>query len=848
MVSSYNYWYVFISVLVAYASAYAALSVAKGLVTCTDEEVVQRILGGAILFGSGIWGMHFIGMMAFHLPIKIEFDFVLTLVSGAFSVFGAGIAFWLLRYWRDRKGAQWLSGLWMGCSVATMHFIGMAAMRMNPAIEYNSLIVILSLLIAILASVLVFRALKGELQEATASPLASRYLMAGVLAVGVSGMHYTAMTAARFQPDSVCIVGPDAIEQHWILLLVALGATFSALLSYYIVPSAWVSRRIKALERAAPVVVLFMVLVVVGAFWIQQGEDERDELQSHVDHAEATGLMLVHERMAHFKTLLQSVVAFYKSSQKVEPDELDQYLESLTPNPDLAAIRSVGELQVSLDDICSPRATLQPIWRDTKLSGNSPLSSVVGVERLISPKELSNHLREFVASSASAPYYIYLPQNERLETGADYLMLWPLTPLDAKNPCQIPLNWVWLSLDVHDALLTDRSEFVKNGLSVSVLERRTRDPLFRAGSADMTTGAFQRLYPYDLAHSMNLDIAFVTEVPDSPRNRWASLTLLVSVVAGGLLAIIIWLLGASRREAMRETEIAQTRLVENLQLSQQLEDHNAQLVEALRVKEDFLGTMSHELRTPLNSIIGFAQILATKIQPLHLPEQKYVDRILSSGWMLLALINDILDLSKAGSGKLRLFQETVQPSVLMSGIEEAFEWQIRQQGVSVKIEVEADIRERSIQCDRVKFQRILNNLVANAFKFSPAGSAILVKCARVEADRVGHCADPRPGMFFDSRLADEGAFLEVSVSDVGIGIHEGDFVRLFKPFSQIDSALSRQHEGSGLGLALVKCLVEMHGGAVSLHSQPDRGTTVYVWLPWHEVNEDLTENEGVRCG
>lgn len=678
MISSYNYWYVLISALVAYASAYAALGMAKGVSVCPPHEAQLRIVGASILFGTGIWAMHFIAMMAFHLPIDIAFDFVLTIASGAFAVFGAGISFWMLRYRIYKAYSQWISGILMGCSVAVMHFMGMASMEMTPPIEYNASIVALSVLIAILSSVVVFMAIRNEVlkKETWIYILRPRYMMAAVLAIGVLGMHYTAMMAASFQPNALCGFGVGAFEQDWTILLVVIMATFSVFIGYYIIPSGLLSIKIINIEKSAPILILLVVTILVGALW-KQGEDEEGaKHQQHIKQTEDNGLRLVRERMHDYVSILQSIAAFYKSSQKVEPEELDQYLVSLQPNAAFAAIRSVGEMQVSLGEGCSGKATLHPIW-SVKTAPSYPERPA---EALVSSKELMEKLRQ--SARMQPPFYVYLPKNKGAAADADYLVLWPLTPM-AENPCQAPSRWVWLSMKVGDALSASEKDLAKTGLTgLAIVEQSTRERLFSTGPMDVTTASYRRVYPRDAADYMNLEVAFLADRFVHDRSEiWQRLALLISAVGGGILVVIIWLLGVSRREVMRETEIAQARLSENSVLTQQLEAQNAQLKEALRIKEDFLGTMSHELRTPLNSIIGFAQILATKIESLHLPEKKYIDRILSGGWMLLALINDILDLSKAGTGKLSLFQEPVQPYALMSKIEEAFEWQIQQQKI-----------------------------------------------------------------------------------------------------------------------------------------------------------------------
>jgi len=244
---------------------------------------------------------------------------------------------------------------------------------------------------------------------------------------------------------------------------------------------------------------------------------------------------------------------------------------------------------------------------------------------------------------------------------------------------------------------------------------------------------------------------------------------------------------------------------------------NLQLEAASRMKSEFLANMSHELRTPLNAIMGFAEVLRDGLAGELEPKQKdYANEIFLSGGHLLALINDILDLSKVEAGKMTLTLEPVSISMLI------------QAGLQVVREPATAHRQRltalvapdlgEVWLDGRKFKQILYNLLANAVKFTPDGGEVRVEARRVtpEAPSGGRAA----------------AFLEIAVKDSGIGVSAADQARLFEPFTQLDSTLARRYQGTGLGLAMVKRLAELHGGTVTLRSAPGEGSTFTVRLPW----------------
>mgnify|MGYP002631181786 CR=1 FL=1 len=238
---------------------------------------------------------------------------------------------------------------------------------------------------------------------------------------------------------------------------------------------------------------------------------------------------------------------------------------------------------------------------------------------------------------------------------------------------------------------------------------------------------------------------------------------------------------------------------------------NNELAEANKMKSEFLATMSHELRTPLNAIIGFSEILKDGLLGDLAPEQTdYVSDIFNSGHHLLDLINDILDLSKIEAGKMELELETIEVRSLLENSliivkEKAFAHQIQ-----LKLEIEGEVGD--ITVDARKMKQVIYNLLSNAVKFTPDQGDITMTAQRV--------------------LVDTRPFLEIAVTDSGIGISESDQKKLFQPFQQVDQSLAKKFEGTGLGLAMVKRLAELHGGSVELKSELGQGSCFTVRVPY----------------
>ena len=257
---------------------------------------------------------------------------------------------------------------------------------------------------------------------------------------------------------------------------------------------------------------------------------------------------------------------------------------------------------------------------------------------------------------------------------------------------------------------------------------------------------------------------------------------------------------------------------------------NMELEHSSQMKSEFLATMSHELRTPLNAIIGFSEALKDGlVGPVSSIQKEYLGDIFSSGEHLLSLINDILDLSKVEAGMMTLNLEPVNLKFLLTNSLTI----VRERAIAQRIKLEIDLAEDLdlAQLDLRKTKQIIYNLLSNAVKFTPYGGLVSLRAKRVLRCDVGILPGLWPVHCFALAPSNHKEFLEISVADTGIGISSESMKKLFLAFSQIDSKLSRKFEGTGLGLAMVKQLAELHGGSVAVASQEKAGSQFVAWLP-----------------
>lgn len=291
--------------------------------------------------------------------------------------------------------------------------------------------------------------------------------------------------------------------------------------------------------------------------------------------------------------------------------------------------------------------------------------------------------------------------------------------------------------------------------------------------------------------------------------------------AGAVLIAALWqsrlaLSEASRHlretnEALKESE----RLLEEkvAQRTQALQDSRTELAQARdeavaanRHKSAFLANMSHELRTPLNAVIGFSEVLLERVfGDLNDKQAEYLGDIHSSGKHLLSLINDILDLSKIEAGRLELSLKAVEVSVTFENAMVLMRDRANRGGVKLETDVEPDLG--TVIADERKLKQILINLLSNAVKFTKAGGHVTLRATR------------------------NGQDLEIAVVDTGIGIAPENHSLVFEEFRQASDDYASAQEGTGLGLALTKRLVELHGGKIWLESSLDEGSTFALRIP-----------------
>ncbi|MFC1821124.1 sensor histidine kinase [Thermodesulfobacteriota bacterium] len=255
---------------------------------------------------------------------------------------------------------------------------------------------------------------------------------------------------------------------------------------------------------------------------------------------------------------------------------------------------------------------------------------------------------------------------------------------------------------------------------------------------------------------------------------------------------------------------------------------------ASRTKSEFLANMSHELRTPLNHIIGFTELVVDKnFGELNATQHDYLKDALNSSRHLLSLINDILDISKVEAGKMELESSDINLKTLLENSLVMIKEKAMKNGIQLSTKI-VGIPE-TITADERKLKQIVYNLLSNAVKFTPKRGSICLMSMKVTGDELQRMNLELPGT--RNIKCEVEDFIEISVTDTGIGLKPEDLERIFSPFEQVENSASRRFQGTGLGLSLTKSIVELHGGKIWAESKGERkGSTFSFIIPISDLS------------
>ncbi|HYW06916.1 MAG TPA: MHYT domain-containing protein [Longimicrobium sp.] len=820
-----------LSIVLAVLASYAALALAARVTATRGRFRAAWLVGGSLAMGVGIWSMHFVGMLAFHLPVPMAYDVGTVALSAGVAVLASALAL----YVASRASVGWaaivLGGTVMGGAIAGMHYIGMAGLLVPASLSWSAGRVVASVAIAVGASMaalaLALRFRGDEAGNALWPRVGSSLLMGGAIA----GMHYMAMSATRFGPS----LGAMKIPQEYVLRTAGLGsgvAVAAAAVLGCVILATLADRRRRARNAETEAIRRsedrFRSLVQASTQIVWTCHASGDFVDEQAGWAEFTG-------MAPDEYLGAGWL------RAVHPDDRERTADAWRN-----AVRDRGVY------VCDYRLRRHDgAWRITQARGVPVLESDgkvrewVGANTDVTEQRRAEEAREHLAEASRV-----------LASSLDYE-----TTLRAVARLAVPGLADWCAVDLVDEtgrisrVAVEHTDPDRVKIAEEIQRRFPDDPdsprgvpqVVRSGHpewvAEIPDAMLEEagLDPDHLALLRRLGLRSYVIVPLLARHRvLGAITLVHAENARRYTAEDVKV----AEELARRAAVA----IDNARLFRETEEHRSQLEqqageleeaqaememahdelqhandelqartaeaeraraaadEANEAKSAFLATMSHELRTPLNAIGGYGELIEMGIHgPVTEAQHLALGKIRRNQLHLLGLINDVLNFAKIEAGHVQYDIRPIPVDETLATLEALVEPQLRARNLHYRYRPgDAAVLARA---DRERVEQIVLNLLTNAIKFTDPGGRVTLEW---EAGR-------------DT--------VAIRVTDTGRGIPNDKLAAIFEPFVQVDPALTRSSEGTGLGLAISRDLARAMGGDLSVWSRVGEGSVFTLTLP-----------------
>ena len=836
LLGSYTWLGVALSVTIASLAAFAALGGA-GRISAAETSLAKRawMATGAVTMGIGVWAMHFVGMLAFTLPVKVGYDIVITAVSMVPAILASGVVLHLLG--RERIGTRRLilGGVVMGAGIGVMHYTGMAAMRMDALMFYDPLMFIVSVLVAVALSVVALYTKFLTTSHAQSLVHWTNLVAAVVMGCAVAGMHYTGMAAAHFFPGDGSYVEEVTLNPVWLGAWVSLASALVIVLAILVMKYSENLERIVA-ERTAELTETLRQQTATNEILNVMSSSSMD-VQPVFD-------TIVRNAAALCGGLFSNAFRYdgeqlhFAASSNATPEYLEILKSKYPMRPDASQLAGRAVLDKAVvrveDALADPnydqRLAASSGWRRMigipMLQDGEPVGAIVvaWADPGAIPKDQEELLQTFARQAVVAIENVRLINAVKARTDALAKSVEQLTGLSEVGKAisaSLDIETVLKTIVTHAVRLTkldggliyeyDMANYqfqlraaenfdAESVAALGVVELHLGEGAVGGAVAARAPKQVPDTHAPDYPASLRalLDRAgfrAVLAVPLLRKSRVVGALMMVRKSPGPFGPEVIDLLNSFGAQSVLA--------IQNARLFRESAEKSEQLEMASQMKSQFLANMSHELRTPLNAIIGVTEMLHEDAIDLKREDElEPLDRVLRAAKHLLALINDILDLSKVEAGKMDIHIESFAIAPLVMDVVQTISTMAAKNGNELVVDCAVDIG--TMHADQTRIRQALLNLASNANKFTERGTVTIAARRGTEAGR---------------------EWVTMAVTDTGIGLTPEQMGKLFQDFVQADASTTRKYGGTGLGLAISRRFCQMMGGDITVKSEPSKGSS-----------------------